>query len=238
MEENREMERIRQMIDVSPEALYNRRRAQFRALVHRINPNIKSHVPDVLFDELNKNYSEEHRVRHTFDHVDDCLREFAFVKQISGVPNELELALWYHHAVHDTKANMNAEKSAAEAEKACSEIGASEKFSKVVSSLVKSSSHAYVPTSIETKLLTDIDLSYLGRPEQAFNEEEGGIRAEYLHVEDSDFIKMRRSFFMRLLNDKRQIFSIPRFKTKYEEQATKNIENFLKKTEPSADLML
>ena len=59
---------------------------------------------NAVYDNLIARYSEPHRAYHTLEHIGHCLDEFEQVRHLATNPDAVELALWYHDAIYDTKA--------------------------------------------------------------------------------------------------------------------------------------
>ena len=72
-----------------------------------------SSPPPRLFDEVVARYCEKHRHYHTLQHLDDCLRHLDEAAPLAIHAPEIELALWFHDAVYDSRKQNNEELSAA-----------------------------------------------------------------------------------------------------------------------------
>jgi predicted metal-dependent HD superfamily phosphohydrolase len=57
-----------------------------------------------LFDELCARYAEPHRAYHTMRHLDECFSLLDGAQTRPARPGHLEIALWFHDAVYDTRA--------------------------------------------------------------------------------------------------------------------------------------
>ncbi len=178
-----------------------------------------------IYDNLIAQYSESHRAYHTLAHIEQCLNELEQTRQLADNPDAVELALWYHDAIYDTKAKDNEEKSA----KLLAEVmkdALPNNFIMYVVNLIMATKHTTIPTYPDIKLVVDIDLSILGQPENIFDEYEQQIRKEYEWVPEDAFVAGRsgilKSFLGRLF-----IYSTGFFRTKYETQARQNIARSL-----------
>src|ERR1051325_7755552 len=67
--------------------------------------------PGRSFDELAARYNEPHRAYHTLAHIADCLDQFEAAKHLAEEPLAVELAIWFHDAVYDSRASANEERS-------------------------------------------------------------------------------------------------------------------------------
>jgi predicted metal-dependent HD superfamily phosphohydrolase len=172
-----------------------------------------------VFEELQAHYSEPHRRYHTFDHLRHCLRE---LEEVPAVP-EVELALWFHDFIYDTRAKDNEERSADRA----AEVARSMKLSEaIVRECILATRHAAPPKRDEAKLVVDIDLSILGTDSARFDEYERQIREEYAWVPESIFRAERAKILQSLLN-RPSIYSTERLRTKWERRAQENLKRVL-----------
>lgn len=85
----------------------NKNQQHWLALWQRIGAHGDPHA---VYNDLVTRYSESHRAYHTLAHIQHCLDEFEQVRHLIANPDAVELALWYHDAIYDTKAKDNEEK--------------------------------------------------------------------------------------------------------------------------------
>jgi len=67
---------------------------------------------EFYYELLAGRYKEAGRAYHTLEHIEHCLNEFDEVRNLANDPNAVELALWYHDVIYDTKRQDNEELSA------------------------------------------------------------------------------------------------------------------------------
>ena len=65
-----------------------------------------------MFAELVEAYAAPDRHYHTARHVDACLAQFQRYRSLAEHPAEIEIALWFHDAIYDTRRNDNERLSA------------------------------------------------------------------------------------------------------------------------------
>lgn len=82
----------------------------------------------------------------------------------------------------------------------------------------------------EFLLLHDLDFSPLGGHESSFKQDSINIRKEHWYVSDRDFLINRVKFLQTMLS-RDNIYLLPYFQEKYEEQAKKNLTNALEEIE-------
>jgi predicted metal-dependent HD superfamily phosphohydrolase len=82
-------------------------------------------VPQDILGELVQAYSSPERYYHNLMHIQDCLSIFEQTSFLAARPEEVELVIWFHDAVYDTRRSDNEEKSAAWAEAVILQVGLS-----------------------------------------------------------------------------------------------------------------
>ena len=179
-----------------------------------------------IFKTIVDSYSETHRAYHTLKHIVDCIKEFQDMPYISEHPNEIEMALWFHDIIYDTRAKDNEEKSAKLAYDVAERMVMPEFFNKRVYDLILTTKHREIPNDTDSQVLVDIDLSILGKPKKEFNDYELNIRKEYLWVPEEQY-KLGRSTILKNFLERTRIYSTDYFYKKYENKARENIQGSL-----------
>ena len=64
-----------------------------------------------IFDELKAVYAEPSRHYHTDKHIAECLTQLQTLRYQATRPAEIEVALWFHDAVYDTRRPANEERN-------------------------------------------------------------------------------------------------------------------------------
>nr|MBI4156127.1 N-methyl-D-aspartate receptor NMDAR2C subunit [Candidatus Woesearchaeota archaeon] len=204
---------------------------RFAALWNRIGAK-EAH--EEKFAKLVSMYSEPQRFYHNMDHVKNLLVELDSVKNPFGLqPDLVELAIWYHDAIYNTRAKDNEERSAQLAYDVCISAQLPETLGKRVKNLILATKHDVVPNGIDARVLIDIDLSILGKSPQEFDEYEKNIRKEYSWVPEDKYREGRSAILKRFL-DRSEIYLTDFFRSKYEIQARENIIHSMKKLENSS----
>ena len=181
---------------------------------------------NVVYNDLVTRYSEPHRAYHTLEHIGHCLDELEQVRHLATNPDAVELALWYHDAIYDTKAKDSEERSAMLAEEMVRSASLPDDLGQLVANLITTTKHTVAPTDPDVQLLVDIDLSILGQSEDKFDEYEGQVRKEYEWVSEDAFVAGRSAILKSFLN-RPAIYSTQFFRNKYEAQARANIATSL-----------
>ena len=181
---------------------------------------------NAVYNDLVARYSEPHRAYHTLEHIGHCLDEFEQVRHLATNPDAVELALWYHDAIYDTKTKDSEERSAALAVEEARNASLPDSFGQSVANLIMATKHTTAPTDPDVQLLVDTDLSILGQTEDKFDEYERQVRKEYEWVA-KDAFTAGRSAILKSFLDRPTIYSTPFFRNKYEAQARANIARSL-----------
>jgi len=174
------------------------------------------------YARLTKAYNEPQRHYHNWQHIAECLAEFDGARHLAQQPDAVELALWFHDAVYDSKAADNEERSAALAKQCLASCGVSQMVAEAVESLVMATKHHEAKEHVDAGLTIDVDLSILGREEARFFEYERQIRAEYAWVPAEVFSAKRAEILEKFLARER-IYTTELFRRKYEKQARANL---------------
>ena len=181
--------------------------------------------PDnLLFEALIAAYREPHRRYHTVQHLEECFHHFDLIRAGAEEPAEIELALWFHDAIYDTRRHDNEERSAQWARESI--VPVSRETAERVHALVMTTKHTAVPEGIDAQILVDVDLWILGAPPQRFDEYEVQVRDEYAWVPTALYRRERRRILSGLAS-RPTVFSTPVFAARFEGQARGNLARAL-----------
>ena len=92
-------------------------------------------------------YEEPHRRYHTVQHLDECFARLDDARALAEHIHEVELALWFHDAVYDTRRSDNEAQSAALARAEGVSAGLSESVLARVDSLILATRHDASPAT-------------------------------------------------------------------------------------------
>lgn len=180
------------------------------------------------FQVLSGRYAEPHRYYHTAQHIVECLAEFDPVRHLAVHPVAVELALWFHDAVYETRASDNEERSAELADQCLTDAASTSDLRLAVRDLILATKTHEASRHADAPLLVDIDLSILGQTETRFWEYERQIRQEYEWVPDDLFASRRAEILERFLARGR-IYTTHWFFQSHEKQARYNLEASLRR---------
>jgi predicted metal-dependent HD superfamily phosphohydrolase len=189
-------------------------------------------APDGTYEELEARYAEPHRHYHTLRHLEECFAELACVRSEAQRPAEVELALWFHDAIYDTKRHDNEQRSAEWARSVVTQAGLAASVGERVAALIMATRHDAAPVGADARVLVDVDLSVLGAEPDRFAEYERDVRQEYHWVPDPVFRRERRKILRRFL-DRPQIFETRRLRDTREARARANLARSLRELRPS-----
>lgn len=167
-------------------------------------------------------WSEPHRHYHALQHLGECLSAFEAASALAEHPAEVEMALWFHDAVYDTRAADNEERSADWARDTLGAHGVDTAACERVHVLVMATRHTALPDTADARLLVDVDLSILGAGAERFAQYEAQIRSEYGFVPGWLFRRKRRAILQTFL-DRPAIFGTPHFASTLEQRARHNL---------------
>ena len=182
----------------------------------------ENHVLQTLLDH----YKEPHRAYHTLRHLEECFGQFDPVRNLCTHSGEVQLALWFHDAIYDTRMSDNEDRSASWVESVLTAARAPEAASRRVRELVLVTKHNGLPTTNDAGLVVDIDLSILAAPPERFDEYETQIRFEYSWVPDAVFRQARSAILNQFL-ERPSIYSSAHFRDYLEQSARLNLKRSL-----------
>lgn len=179
-----------------------------------------------VFDDLVARYSEPHRRYHTLRHLDECFARLDELQPAMEHPAEIDLALWFHDAVYDTRSTRNESRSAALASETVLALGGPADAAGRIETMVMATRHTASPGSADARVLVDADLSILGATPARFDEYERQVREEYAWVPAFVYKRERRKILRPFLG-RPAIFHTEPFRARFETQARANIARSL-----------
>ncbi|MEO8161032.1 MAG: DUF2007 domain-containing protein [Arenimonas sp.] len=184
-----------------------------------------------LRDRLLQAWSEPHRRYHTMHHLHDCIALAELGLHLAEHPSEVEIALWFHDAVYELKANDNELRSALWSAQALAEAGVEVGVRERVHALVMATCHEAPAVSPDAKLLVDVDLAILGAQRERFDEYEMQVRQEYSWVPAPLFRHKRREILAGFLA-RPAIYATTWLRELREAQARENLSRSLARLRP------
>ena len=175
-----------------------------------------------LFHRLIACSSEPHRKYHTTQHLQECFALLDRAGSFAERLGEVELALWFHDAVYNTRKKDNEKRSAEWARDSAMAGGLTKDQANRIFELVMATEHTASPSGRDAEVLVDVDLGILGSDVERFDEYEVQVREEYSWVPEFLYRKERRKVLQQFA-DRPAIYSTEYFRVHYEAQARDNI---------------
>jgi len=175
---------------------------------------------------LVERHRESHRHYHVLGHVLDCLGQAAACRPIQRRPAAVDLALWFHDAVYDTRRSDNEERSAELAAEQLSGIVPEDLLAEVGQLVLATRHRPEPPPSGDAAVVADVDLTILGEPPDRFDAYQAAIRREYSWV-PSFVYRRRRARLLEGFLARERIYATDRFYERYEAAARRNLARAL-----------
>ena len=160
-------------------------------------------APVGLQAELMTAWSEPHRHYHDQRHLRECLALWTRWRHHSNHAGEVAIALWFHDAIYDPHDGENELNSAAWAARSLTRADVDRDTAQRIFDLVMATQHdapAGLGSSMDAKLLVDIDLSILGSPTERFERYDQDVRKEYACVPSSRYKEARAQVLQTFLD--------------------------------------
>jgi len=173
-----------------------------------------------IWESLEILYNEDNRHYHTLEHISDCL------DQLDQWPTEIpqksavELAIWFHDVIYDSKRADNEESSAALA----TNLLRGHPLEADACSLILATRHKETEGMLAEEILCDIDLSILGAlDQQKYISYAKQIRLEYAWVPEDEYCQARARVLNNFLK-REELYQTPYGKEQWSQQARINIK--------------
>jgi predicted metal-dependent HD superfamily phosphohydrolase len=176
-------------------------------------------------------YAEAHRHYHTTRHLEECFDALERVRGEAERAGEVELALWFHDAIYETRRHDNEQRSAEWARSVADQAGLDAGVGGRVAALIMATRHDAEPVGADACVLVDVDLSILGAEPERFDEYERDVRQEYGWVPTPVFRRERRKILRSFL-ERPQIFQTPAMHAAREQRARANLARSLRQLRP------
>lgn len=184
---------------------------------------------DAAWDALVIHYSEPHRAYHNLSHIMALLRHADNERNHIQRPEIVELAIWFHDVIYDTRAQDNELRSANWARHVLQTMRVDPEVIDGVEQCILATQKHELPAShiADLPLFLDLDLAILGAPEETYRRYSQVIRAEYDWLPDQGYRRGRADVLKRFKERPSLFFTAPMI-ARYEVRARQNIEWELK----------
>lgn len=181
-----------------------------------------------LYARLLAAYSEPQRHYHSMQHILECLQHFDQIRIQLQQPSLVELALWFHDAVYDPKAQDNEQQSATLCQQLCADFLTAAQLETVSRWILATRQH-HPGNEPDLNALLDIDLAILAAPPVRFAEYQQQIRQEYAWVEHRLYQHKRRAVLAQFYQ-MQPLYQTRYFQQHHEAQAKHNLAQALSAT--------
>lgn len=173
-------------------------------------------------------YSEKARHYHRPEHVLSCLDALESYPGSVRDNDSLELALWFHDALHVNLRHPSEDKiqSARFFESEFGILAEPSIDTKEVTRLILATRHTYDPLDSDEALIMDIDFGILGADKARYESYAEGLKKEHSSMSDEDYRELRTDKLRGLLC-KKSIYWTKHFRRFLEVSARANIEDEL-----------
>jgi predicted metal-dependent HD superfamily phosphohydrolase len=182
--------------------------------------------PGIPLEDLVDRYNEPWRAHHTLAHIEAMfadLDEFQKSEEARFMDADIvQMAIFYHDAVYDLRAKDNEEKSIELFRAVAEWSNFVEDFTEGVAHAILATKHIELPTGFNCRVLCDLDLAILGKPEAIFDEYERRIREEYNWVSEDRFRTGRLAIMEGFLG-RPFVYGTQFFRRKYGREARMNL---------------
>jgi predicted metal-dependent HD superfamily phosphohydrolase len=169
-------------------------------------------------------FEEPHRAYHNSLHVLALLQHAADAAELVSDPHKMALAIWFHDAIYDPKAQDNEAQSAALARTNLMHLGEKDPFVADIEAMILATVKHQLPenAAADLKLFLDFDLSILGSTPETYATYAAAIRAEYAFVPDEVYQPGRRAVLENFLK-RPELYFTDHGKQKWEKVARENL---------------
>jgi predicted metal-dependent HD superfamily phosphohydrolase len=184
---------------VSPERLESMQNAWIK-LLERYKVTAVNAYP--AFDVLVAAYSAPERHYHNLEHLTEMFRVAGRLAPNTDDPAAVQLAIWFHDAVYDSRAKDNESRSGELAVDLLGPIGVPASTIERIVRLIRATAHldsSDPPADRDTATLLDADQAILGAAEERYARYANDIRKEYDWVPAEDYRKGRAAVLSKFL---------------------------------------
>jgi len=197
-------------------------------LLNRIKENIFSNDVD---EDYFKNYYQtlelyytNKRFYHTLNHIKillDSLHDF-HITEVEKI--KLELAIWFHDIIYNSKAKNNEEESINEFTKFAIYVGLNFDLNLEINDIIFATRHKDTAQTRLQKIMCDVDLKEFAFDNYIKNS--NNIKKEFSHLTDKEWIKGRSDFLKTFIN-KEFIYYTDEYRDALEDTARINLKKEL-----------
>lgn len=199
----------------------------------RVNYLLEKYSIDYSAEKLMSEYGSLDRFYHNWKHIEECIEQFARVKNRLDEPDVVEMAIYFHDIVYNVQRDDNESVSSVFFHAAaikCKDTDFRDKVTKMIRE-TKWFGNRY-PKNIDGDMeyMHDIDYSIFAADLDRFLEYDAGIAQEYsVTVNAENFATLRRGFLEDMTRGNKKVFLTDLFDN---ERADYNIRKVLERRYP------
>lgn len=176
---------------------------------------------------LQTHYTAPERAYHNLNHIAHCLQSIQPQLPLAEDPLAVQLAIWFHDIIYDSRAHDNEARSAAYAgELLVAAALPLPQIAEVQRLILLTQTHQAGPYDRNAHLLLDADLAILGAAAPVYQQYSQAIRQEYHWVDEAAYRQGRGRVLTQFL-ERPFIYHSPPFFQKLESPARHNLLNEL-----------
>jgi predicted metal-dependent HD superfamily phosphohydrolase len=179
-----------------------------------------------LYADLTAHYEVDGRYYHNLSHIQNMLQTIRSMPADDYDETAVQLAVWFHDVIYDSRAADNEAQSAAYARQVLTPLLAPELVAEVERLILLTITHDTAVTDVNGRALLDADLATLGSDPATYDRYGAAIRREYAWVPDEIYRRERAKLLTRFLQ-KERIFIGAAFREQFEDRARQNLRREL-----------
>lgn len=175
-----------------------------------------------LWQEIENEYSSQHRFYHNLEHLKHMYLELKQIKSKIQDWDTIIFSMFYHDIVYDPKSIYNEEDSAGIAADRLKQISFPDNKIDIITSNICATKNHVNQADSDLKYFLDADLAILGADEKSYIKYSKSIKKEYSNISKLTF-KVKRGEILHKMLKQDSIYKTGFFKSKYETKARQNI---------------
>lgn len=188
---------------------------------------ISLRISEACWDCIVSRYNESTRFYHTLVHIADMLRSSSMYSSMISDRTVVDLAIFFHDIIYDSRSNTNEEDSAKMFRFLLADYISADIIDKVVWYIMQTKTHMVQVNETPDNdlwLFLDIDMGVLGAERPLYIRYCTAIRAEYEHVDERLYRVKRRQFLLSVLDEREHIYATDAVRADCEQIARSNMQ--------------
>ncbi len=179
------------------------------------------------FANLVEHYEEEGRYYHNLEHIDILLETVNQLRDLAHDLPIIQLAVWYHDVIYDSRSDENEKLSAEAARRSLTALEFPMTIvDRVVELIMATTNHLAPDGDVDAQILLDADLAPLGADPVTFQRQSLALRMEFSWIPDEQY-RLNRKRLLRNFLQRERIYQTDLLFTILEEQARQNLSESL-----------